>query len=63
MNAKAKKLINELNELWQKNGGKWSKEYEDRLYGLTEDETELLSSSYFESEDAVLHWSNVKSLY
>ena len=63
ISKKAQKLIDELNALWKENGSKWSKAYEDRLYSLTEEEAELLSSSYFESKDAVFHWSNVKSCY
>lgn len=63
IDTKTQKLVDELNALWKKNGSKWSQEYEDKLYSLTEEEVELLSSSYFESEDVVFHWSNLKACY
>ena len=71
MNSKAKKLINELNALYKKEQeenkqthdyGKVSA-YENRLLSLTEEEIELITSSYFESEDAQLHWKNIKACY
>ena len=63
VSKKAQKLIDELNKLWKDNGNKWSDAYENRLMSLTEEEAELLTTSYFESEDAVFHWNNVKSCY
>lgn len=63
VSKKAQKLINELNELLKKENGKCQGAYEKRLLSLTEEEAELLSISYFESDDAVEHWSHVKALF